>query len=97
MRSTLDYVQIDERSIEDLLNFARQYSQELQYFDITNQPVSDWSAFLGAPDDDLRLSDLAAFLLDPAKFTPDSHPSFFVRTWSCISPFSNSFKLRRHS
>ncbi len=71
------YVLIDERSIEDLLNFARRYSQELQYFDITNQPVSDWSAFLGAPDDDQRLSDLAAFLLDPAKFTPDSHPELF--------------------
>ena len=71
------YVPIDERSIQDLLSFVRQYARELQYFDLTNQPAGDWSAFLGVSDDDLRLSDLAAFLTDPTKFTPDSHPELY--------------------
>src|SRR5450755_3625564 len=45
------YVSIDERSIEDLLSFVRQYAKELQYFDLTNQPAGDWSGFLGASDE----------------------------------------------
>ena len=64
-------------AFKDLLSFVRQYAGELLYFDLTNQPAGDWSAFLGVSDDDLRLSDLAAFLTDPTKFTPDSHPELY--------------------
>src|SRR5450755_4105699 len=71
------YVSIDERSIEDVLTFVRQYAKELQYFDLTNQPAGDWSGFLGASDDGLRLSDVAAFLRDPTKFTSGSQPELF--------------------
>ena len=71
------YVAIDERSAEDLLAFVREYAKELRYFGPTNLPAGDWSAFLGATEKDLRLADLAAFLREPARFTPDSHPELF--------------------
>ena len=61
------YVQIDERSAEDLLGFVRQYATQLQYFDLTNQPAGNWTGFLGASDEDLPLEDLAAFLQGPVK------------------------------
>ncbi len=72
-----NYISIDERGIEDLLSFVRQYAREIQYYDLTNEPAGDWGGFLGASDDDLRLSDLAEFLADPTKFAPDSHPQFY--------------------
>ena len=42
-----DYVAVDERSIKDLLAFAREYAKELRYYNVDNQPEEDgWSGFL---------------------------------------------------
>jgi Baseplate J-like protein len=69
------YVLIDERTIKDLLAFTRKYVKELRYFDLTNQPFGDWGEFL----DPLDPSDaeIAAFLIDPAKVTPESRRELF--------------------
>ena len=63
-----DYVSVDERSIKDLLAFAREYAKELQYFDAENgvvQGVGDWSAFLSS---ELDLDEVVAFMTEPGNF-----------------------------
>jgi hypothetical protein len=52
------YAPVDERSIADLVAFARQYARELRYFNEQNEAEGDWSAFLDGVDD--LLDDLAA-------------------------------------
>ncbi len=42
-------VNIDERSLADLLDFTYAYSKELKYYDQDNQATGDWSGFLN-PD-----------------------------------------------
>lgn len=69
-----DYASVDERTIEDLLAFARAYGRELAYFDFSNQQQGDWSAFLGP---DLKLGEVAAFLREPERFTPQNSPELF--------------------
>lgn len=67
-----DYVAVDERSLKDLLAFAREYARELQYFAATNdsvQATGDWSAFLNA---ELDLDDVVAFMQEPEKFSPEA-------------------------
>ena len=46
-RSALDphFVALDDRSTEDLLQFAYRYAQQLQYFNFENQPEGNWEAF----------------------------------------------------
>jgi hypothetical protein len=57
-----DYVAVDERSLEDLLAFVRQYAKELRYYSLHDVPDGDWSAFLGP---DLAVDDVVTFLRDP--------------------------------
>jgi hypothetical protein len=57
-----DYIAIDERSLVDLLAFARQYAKELRYYNLHNGAEGDWSAFLSP---DLNLDDVVTFLRDP--------------------------------
>ncbi|MEM9919699.1 MAG: baseplate J/gp47 family protein [Bacteroidota bacterium] len=40
-----NYVQIDERSEEDLISYARHLALLFQYYDFKNIPTSDWTAF----------------------------------------------------
>ena len=40
-----DYAKIDERNFLDLINFAREYSKEIQFYDINNKKSGDWEAF----------------------------------------------------
>ena len=66
-----DYVSVDERSLKDLLAFAREYARELQYFDVENQSVQavgDWSDFLSP---ELDLDEIMAFMREPAKFSAE--------------------------
>ena len=56
-----DSAPIDERSVADLLRFARGFASELRYFDAQNEPAGDWSALL---DGDLEA--LARALADAA-------------------------------
>ena len=46
-----DYVQVDERSIDDLLDFAREFSTHLQYYDESNELILDktWLPFFDKP------------------------------------------------
>ena len=61
------YVAVDERSLKDLLAFAQQYAKELRYFNLDNQALGDWSAFLSP---DLDLDEVVAFLKAPEDFPP---------------------------
>src|SRR4249919_1634158 len=36
------YVKVDERSLNDLLQFAAEYAKEVKFFDASNTPVGDW-------------------------------------------------------
>src|SRR5215213_8644269 len=66
-----NYVLIDERSLKDLLAFAKEYAKELQYFAVANDQVAamgNWSGFL---PDGLDLDEVLAFMQEPAKFPPE--------------------------
>ena len=66
-----DYVSVDERTIQDLLAFAREYAKELRYFDVKDgrlHDAGDWSGFLGADGD---LDKVAAFLENPQEFSSE--------------------------
>ncbi len=68
-----DYVSVDERSIKDLLAFAREYGKELRYFNAENQEAGDWSAFIS---EDLDLDEVVLFMNDPEKLSPAKRASF---------------------
>lgn len=36
------YVKVDERSMNDLLQFAAAYAKEVKFFDASNTPAGDW-------------------------------------------------------
>lgn len=59
-----DYVKVDERSLRDLLAFAKRYAQELKYYNARNQEAGDWSGFIG----NLDLDEAVAYLKQPEKF-----------------------------
>ncbi|MCB9230942.1 MAG: baseplate J/gp47 family protein [Bacteroidia bacterium] len=41
------YVSVDERSLGDLLLFAREFARNLVFYNENNEPAGDWSGFLG--------------------------------------------------
>ena len=43
-----DYVVPDERSLADLLDYARRVAAEVRYYDLSGQSTGDWQAFLEA-------------------------------------------------
>ena len=54
-----DYAQVDERTTQDLLAFAREYAKELKYFSLDDQDHGlDWSGFIG---ENIDLDDAAKF------------------------------------
>ena len=42
------YVKVDERTVEDLILFAKKYGFYLNYFDLTNAVAGDWGDFMSA-------------------------------------------------
>jgi hypothetical protein len=59
------YVAVDERSLAELLAFAREYAKELNFFGVDDdqlQVLGDWSGFV---DDRLDLAEVVAFMQDP--------------------------------
>ena len=40
------YVAIDEKDISDLLLYAKEYAQLIQYYSLENNPSGDWSKFI---------------------------------------------------
>ena len=66
-----DYVSVDERSLQDLLAFAREYAKELQYFDVENgvvRAMGDWSEFLSSK---LDIDEVVDFMQEPENFSPE--------------------------
>ncbi|MEM7584454.1 MAG: baseplate J/gp47 family protein [Acidobacteriota bacterium] len=41
-----DYVGVDERRLEDLLEFARRFGKQLRFYDLDNRPAGDWGSFV---------------------------------------------------
>ena len=66
------YIPVDERSIKDLLQFARAYAGELRYFNQNNEIDGDWSAFLGDLDPDAVI----AWMNDPQAVPPAERAAF---------------------
>ena len=66
-----DYILVDERSTKDLLDFAKAYAEELNFFDVQNgqlQATDDgWRHFFAGVDIDEAL----AYLEAPESFTPE--------------------------
>ena len=40
-----DYIAVDERSVRDWLNFAKEFAKELNYYNELNKHTGDWSPF----------------------------------------------------
>jgi hypothetical protein len=62
-----DYAQVDERSLADLLEFARQYAKKLRYYNAANQPDGNWAAFL----EGVNAEEAAAFIENPDTLPAD--------------------------
>ncbi len=88
------YVLVDERSLKDLLAFAREYAKELNYYAVAQnslQAVGDWSDFL---DNNADLDEVVAFMQNPEIFPPEktahySRPHFVL--------FLTFLQLLRHA
>lgn len=61
-----DFFALDERSLRDLLQFARRYSATLLYFNQDDEPDGDWSGFLEGDSD--ALNEMVAYLKNPSCF-----------------------------
>jgi Baseplate J-like protein len=88
-----DYAQIEERTTQDLLAFARAYSRELKYFDLgdPDSPSGDWSGFIGSAID---LDTAAAYAQQPESLRPElSGP--YARPHFAL--FLASLQLFRHA
>ena len=71
-----NYAAVDERTVKDLLTFAREYGKELQYFGVVDgrvEAVSDWRDFLSA---DLDLDALVLFMQDPDALSDEQKRPF---------------------
>ena len=69
-----DYVQVDERSLQDLLRFAHKYARELKYFNERNLPDEnwkDWSRFIGTESDGTEPDDIERYLEQAAAYADD--------------------------
>ncbi len=66
-----NYVSVDERSLKDILAFAREYAKELRYFEVKNEQVQatgDWRDFL---NDQLDLDEVLEFIQHPENFSAE--------------------------
>lgn len=43
----VNYVSVEERSVEDLLKFVLEFAGQLTFYDSSNQPQGDWKLFFG--------------------------------------------------
>lgn len=67
-----DYFQMDERSLKDLLEFARKYSETLSFYNSNNKETGNWSAFMEGD-----LNEMVAYLKNPNYF--DHQPAKLAR------------------
>ena len=59
---------VDERSLRDLLAFARKYAKELRYVSADDTADQDWAAFF---PHDLHLDTVIAYMNDPAQLSAE--------------------------
>ncbi len=59
-----DYIKLDERSQSDLIQFAKLFAREIQYYDLEYSPDGDWQSFFENPErsDQPHMSLFMAFL-----------------------------------
>ena len=86
-----DYVSVDERSLEDLLSFARAYAGELKYYNEQNEDRGDWSAFLSPGAD---LEQVVAYMQNPEEFPPEKTRQFARPHFALLLGF---LQLLRHA
>ncbi len=61
-----DYVSVDERSEADLLTFVQKYAATLNYYDESNHPQGNWSAFFAGD-----IQKMVAYIKTPESFDDD--------------------------
>lgn len=66
-------VRIDERTVQDLVTYAREYGKGLVYHDQDDRPAGTFRDFVGSLDPDV----VAAFLEHPERFDPETTPALF--------------------
>ncbi|HEX8113623.1 MAG TPA: hypothetical protein VF516_38090, partial [Kofleriaceae bacterium] len=84
-------VPVDERTLPDLVGFARELGKSLVYYDADNRPAGDWSGFIGSLDPGL----VAAFLDNPARFAPTTTPELFRPHFVLFLAFLQLFERAR--
>ncbi|MGA1870245.1 MAG: baseplate J/gp47 family protein [bacterium] len=70
-----EYVSVEERSIVDLLRYAREYAKKLSFYNEENKVEGSWSSFLDFLDDEEEIAKFAEFAKDPDIFR-DSNEEF---------------------
>jgi hypothetical protein len=66
------HVAVDERSLQDLLAFVRDYSRELRYFDGNDQESGDWQAFF---PQNVTLDEMLVFIQNPDSLPENKTPA----------------------
>ncbi len=74
-----EFVNVDERSFEDMLNFAEQYAQLLTYYNTNNEVHGDWNAFIS--------NDITTVLSGISKYNAHDLKKYFDKS---LLTFSNS-------
>lgn len=69
-----EHFQVDERTLEDLIETARAVSRELLFFGPDNEPQGVWSELL---PDGLSAAELAAFARNPERYREKDSPELF--------------------
>src|SRR5262245_41391310 len=67
-----DYVAVDERSLEDLLAFAKAYAGKLNFFEAEHGEIrGDWSPFFAEGGKAFDLAEAITYLEAPEKFSAE--------------------------
>ena len=81
----MNYVSIEERSVEDLLKFALKFAEQLKFYNRSNRPEGNWKPFFGGDqvldhthdkegltdDEKEYLTEMADYLENPGRYADD--------------------------
>lgn len=67
------HVAVDERTVEELVAYVREYAKGLVYYGPDDSPAGDLGGLVG----ELSPAKVAAFLADPERFDPVTDPELF--------------------
>lgn len=88
-----EYVSVNERSAADLIRFAKNYSENLQFFNELNKPAGNWSSLFDF--DDTECEELSAFMENPEAFKDDNE-KFKKYSSPHLALFLTFLKLLEH-